>query len=149
MEMFRFRASPRARTLILTLLLSGVAVSCGKNGALDPNNELPFGYLDLPPDGARVPAGKPLQVAGWALDDSAVKEVRVYFDNRFRAKTSITALRPDLVQAYPSYIHGTNAHGWNVEIEVPDAPGPHTILVQVVDDGGATRDVRPASITVQ
>jgi hypothetical protein len=149
MAMFPSRASSRARTLILALSLSGVAASCGKNGALDPNNELPFGYLDLPAEGAMVPAGKPLQVAGWALDDSAVKEVRVYFDNKFKAKTSINVERPDLAKPYASYIHGTNLHGWNVQIDVPNAPGPHTILAQVVDDGGATRDVRPASIIVQ
>ena len=114
-----------------------------------PEQPLPFGYLDLPAEGAMVPAGKPLQVAGWALDDSTVKEVRVYLDNRFKAKTSTNLERPDLAKPYPSYLHGTNMHGWNVEIDVPNGAGPHTILVQVVDDGGATRDVRPASIIVQ
>jgi hypothetical protein len=133
--------------LLPILGFSLVVASCGKNGALDPNNELPFGHIDAPVGGVTVPAG-PLEVNGWALDDSSVTAIRIYVDNHFKAAAKVDSNRPDLAGPYPQYIHGTNLHGWKAQVDIPSA-GTHTILAQAVDDGGATRDLMAVSVTVR
>ena len=114
----------------------------------DATNELPFGALDWPHEGATVPPSSGLLVAGWALDDSGIKEVRVFFDNRFKIAAPLEVERPDL-QPYGNYTHGTNVHGFRIEIVTPAEPGNHTILVQAVDDRGATRDLGTAKVSVR
>jgi hypothetical protein len=140
--------SPCRFTAAIALALTALAVpACGPNGRHNPDNEVPFGYVDQPKAGDTVAPGA-LVVGGWALDDSAVKEVRVYLDGRYVTRTTIAVARPDLVKPYPGYLHGTDLHGWNTEIELPDVPGPHTLLVQAEDDAGATRDLGSMTITV-
>jgi Big-like domain-containing protein len=147
MEACLRKRARRGFGLLPILGFSLVVASCG-NGAQDPNNELPFGHIDAPVGGVTVPAG-PLEVNGWALDDSAVKAIRIYVDNHFKAATTVDSNRPDLAGPYPQYVHGTSLHGWKAQVDIPSAPGSHTILAQAVDDAGATRDVMAVSVTVR
>jgi hypothetical protein len=52
--------------------------SASNDPARDPDNRLPFGRLDAPRPNETV--GRVVDVAGWALDDSAVRFVHVYVD---------------------------------------------------------------------
>lgn len=132
---------PRQALCCLCLL---AAWGCGV-GKPDPKNELPFGAMDTPANGATV--RRSVVVGGWALDDSAVSAVRVYVDGKFTAQTQITVPRPDVSRRYPKYAKGTDLHGWMVPIAIAQ-PGVHAILAQAVDDQRATRDLGNVSVIV-
>jgi len=114
----------------------------------DPKNELPFGFIDAPTQGAGV--GRQIQMYGWAMDDQGVADIRIFFDGKYVAHTRLTAARPDVTKAHPNYAHGNDTHGWAVTIGVGDAvqPGEHTILAQAVDTKGATRDIGTVAVSV-
>jgi len=140
----------RARTPVAAVLL--LAAACSRSADPrdpDPKNELPFGYVDVPANGSTV--RYQMAASGWALDDGGVSEVRIFLDNHFVARTTITEPRPDVMKAYPGFAHGSNVHGWTVIAPLSaDTPaGPHTILVQAVDDHGATRDIGTSTVELR
>jgi hypothetical protein len=110
----------------------------------DTANELPFGHVDVPVDGAKVQAQTP--IAGWALDDRAVREIRVYVDGRIVNHGPLTDERPDVSKVFPQYARGGNRHGWTLTMAFA-VPGPHAVLVQAVDQDGATRDIGTITVT--
>ena len=114
----------------------------------DPKNELPFGFIDAPPNGASV--GRQVQMYGWALDDHGVKEVRFFVDGRYVTKCAIDTPRPDVAKANLVYRAGTDVHGWALTVTLaPElAPGPHTIIAQAVDTDGATRDIGTITVSL-
>jgi hypothetical protein len=128
------------------VLLSGVVAGCVER-AKNPENQLPSGMVDLPKPGAVLRPGRTL-VGGWAIDDTGVAEVRVFFDGRFKAATTLKVPRPDVSQAKPWYARPGDLHGWNVEVDFGLAPGEHEILVQAVDINGAARDIGLVPVTV-
>jgi len=139
-----------ARGLIAALVL--FAAACSNSAApREPNtkNELPFGYLDFPVSGAAVEREMPAR--GWAMDDGGVREILIYLDNHFIARTTLTEARPDVSKAYPTYAHGGDKHGWTILVPLGGDPkvGPHTILVQAVDNQGATRDIGAANVELR
>jgi hypothetical protein len=138
------------RTAIAAILvaISLVSTACqtttGREPDPDANNELPIGWIDKPRNGATV--GRVVEVAGWALDDSGVRVVRLYVGGRYKASTTIKGRRPDVVAAYPKY-GNQNDQAWHATVELGETPGPYHILAQAVDDAGATRDI--GSVTVR
>lgn len=131
------------KRLVLTCALAALAAACGGGtpaGAVDPNNELPFGYVDSPAAGTVV-RGNRLAVTGWALDDTGVDHVRVYVDGRYRGEAKLTGARPDVARGYPAYAHGSETFGWGIELTIELTPGGHALLAQAVDTSGATRDI--------
>jgi hypothetical protein len=125
--------------------MAALVAGCDESkGVYDPANELPFGHIDLPVDGAKVQAQAP--IAGWALDDHDVREIRVYVDGRIVNHGPLTDERPDVSKAFPRYARGTHRHGWTLTM-VFVVPGAHTVLVQAVDEAGATRDIGTLSVT--
>ena len=136
----------RLRLVVAGLCLTAVA-GCSRTSAnrpLDPDNELPIGTVDAPADGARVPMAGP--IAGWALDDRGIREVRIYVDGRFVNMTPLNTSRPDVAKAYPQYVHGSDVVGWTTTLGF-SAPGIHTVLAQAVDTDGATRDIGSLKVT--
>ena len=90
-------------------------------------------------------------VGGWALDDEGVKEVRVYVDNRFVGRTTVTLSRPDVSKSFPKYAaNGNDIHGWVLTVSLGNAfaDGPHTVLAQAVDTQGATRDIGTVNVAL-
>ena len=134
-------AWPRA---VAAIACAAAIVSCTPTGVRDPVNELPFGTVDIPVEGAKVGAFTP--VAGWALDDRSIREVRLYIDGHFANSTRLSQPRPDVSQIFPKYAHGRLRHGWSM-LAGFDMPGPHTLVVQAVDSDGATRDIGVLNVT--
>lgn len=128
--------------VLLTCLFN---CGCGP-GPQDPTNELPSGFVDLPAAGTILRPGKTL-IGGWAVDDRGIAEVRVYFDGYFKGATTLAVSRPDVAKAMRKYARGSDRHGWNIEVDFGVAAGSHTILVQVVDTNGATRDIGAVPVT--
>jgi N-acetylmuramoyl-L-alanine amidase len=133
------------RRLPLALALA-LTMACGGGDLPDPQNELPIGYLDSPANGAVVP--RQFRFAGWALDDSRVVRVDIYVDGRFRASATPTVARPDVLKAYPQYAKSTAVTGWEVTVDLGEGAGGRAVLVQAVDDKGATRDIGSAAISI-
>ena len=84
---------------IAALLLA--AVGCRQpapDAGPDPKNEIPFGFVETPasPPGEAATVKKQLVVKGWAMDDQGVKEVRLFVDNKFVARTTVNQLREDV-----------------------------------------------------
>jgi Bacterial Ig domain len=136
---------PLNRATAVALLIAAVAAGCGGSSGVDDRaNELPFGHVDVPVDGARVEAQTP--IAGWALDDRGVREIRVYVDGRIVNHGPLTNERPDVSKAYPQYARRGNQHGWTLTMDFA-VPGSHAVLVQAVDSDGATRDIGALHVT--
>jgi hypothetical protein len=137
----------RRRGSVACVALAALAFagcSRGAKGLDDPANELPFGHVDVPAAGSEVKAESP--VAGWALDDRGVTQIRVYVDNHIINSGALSEDRPDVSRIYPQYARGSHRHGFTL-LAGFDAPGPHTILVQAVDSDGATRDIGVIAVT--
>jgi Bacterial Ig domain len=113
-------------------------------GVADPVNELPFGNVDAPSQGAQVKALT--GVAGWALDDRGIREIRLYIDGHLANTSKLTQPRPDVSQTFPQYARGRHRHGFTM-LAGFDVPGPHTLVVQAVDTDGATRDIGVINVT--
>jgi N-acetylmuramoyl-L-alanine amidase len=128
----------RAAAATAAIAIAAAAACGGKEGPRDPANELPFGAIDVPVEGAQVKAQAP--IAGWALDDRGIAEIRIYVDAHIVSTGQPTIDRPDVSKAFPQYARGNNRHGWNLTMAF-DTPGPHAVLVQAVDTDGATRDI--------
>ena len=61
--------------------------------------------LDLPKVNQSISNGE-LQVAGWSLHDSGIKEVKVSIDGKYIGSTNIEITRNDVNNAYPGYPNG-------------------------------------------
>lgn len=136
-----------SRTLALVAVTASLAAGCGRSvdRSLDPANELPRGVIDTPAPGTVLRPG-PTLVGGWALDDTGVVEVRIYFDGRYVARTSLLVPRPDVAQAFPAYARPGDLYGWNTEIDFAATDADHVILAQAVDANGATRDIGAVAV---
>ena len=137
----------RGRGLGWLLSAAVVTLSSCVDPPLNPANELPIGVVDTPAAGEVLRPG-PTLVGGWAVDDTRIVEIRIYFDGRFVARTTVTVARPDVAKALPKYARDGDLHGWNVVVDFAATAGAHTILAQAVDSSGATRDIGAIAITV-
>lgn len=59
--------------------------------------------------------------------------------------TNLSVQRPDVSKALPKYVHrnsdASDRHGWRTVIDLSEQARPQTILVQMLDDEAASRDV--------
>ena len=131
--------------LLIVALAIVLTAACGSD-LPDPENELPAGFLDSPSAGMVVP--RQFRFAGWALDNSRAVRVDVYVDGRFRGSTTPSVKRPDVLKAFPQYARNSDVCGWELTIDLGEAPGARFVLAQAVDDAGATRDLGSAAISV-
>ena len=141
--------APIHRLSLLLIASLFAAVGCQwPSSEPNPKNELPFGTVEAPPQGAGV--DRQMTVGGWALDDEGVKEVRVFVDNRFVGRTPVDQPRPDVTKSFPAYTAGKDLHGWVLKVSLGSAfaAGSHTILAQAVDTQGATRDIGTVNISL-
>jgi hypothetical protein len=140
--------SLRSLPLALLLVLPTVGGCQRASSEPDPSNELPFGFIDAPPNGASV--DHQIQLYGWALDDDGVTDIRFFVDGRFAKRVGLDQARPDLTTPYASYTKGTDVHGWAVTLSLgPEvAAGNHSIVAQAVDTKGATHDIGAITVSV-
>ena len=123
------------------------SIACGQDTArvarVDPANGLPFGFVDNPPAGSSV--GWRVRVAGWALDDQGIAEIRIFLDDHLVATTAPDTARPDVAKVFPELARRQGRVGWSREIDMPQ--GSHTIVVQAVDRLGLSRDLGAFPVT--
>jgi hypothetical protein len=136
------------RTALLIALSCVVvsAVACGDK-VKDAGNQLPFGFIDAPKPGDVIKPG-PTMVGGWAVDDTGIREIRIYVDDHYATSTTLTVSRPDVAKVHPRYATKGDMLGWNLLLDLGSTPGTRTILVQAVDENGATRDLGVVPVVV-
>ena len=148
MSSFRPRIVARCCALLLVAASMVSRAGCAGGAApLDPNNQMPFGWMDAPEPNAAVKDGK-VSTRGWALDDGEVKEMRFFVDGRFKVATPMTEPREDLKGPYPAFMRETNKHGWKIDVEVGTKSGAHTLIAQAIDDKGLTHDIASIQVSV-
>jgi len=88
--------------------------------------------------------------SGWALDDTGIASLRLFVDNKYLMPIERRVVRDDLNASYPEYANNSRRHGWIASVNLPDTTpaGPHTLLVQIADTGGLTRDVGPVTFVI-
>ncbi|MDU3335373.1 N-acetylglucosaminidase, partial [Paraclostridium bifermentans] len=86
-----------------------------------------------------------LEVRGWALNSSGVKEVRVYIDGALKGNAKIGLERTDVDAAYPGYPDGKNS-GYNFFVNTSSLGfGKHEIKVEVIGNDGS-KDISVSAI---
>ena len=130
-----------ARRLLIGFVLAASAGCALVQTGPDPKNELPFGWVDEPTNGAGIERN--VAAHGWVLDDGTIKNIDIYLDGHYLAQTKVTEARADVSKIYPKYAHGNDIHGWKLVIPLPGdvTLGPHKLVFQAVDNQGATRDI--------
>lgn len=93
----------------------------------------PFGFLDVPQEGATVASRS--WAFGWALDDSGIAQVLVSTDGGTPQQAAIGQPHPGVAAVYPNY-PGADKAGFGFAIPVL-APGAHMLTLTIVaKDGG-------------
>ena len=97
-------------------------------------------YLDAPNDN-EVVKSKTLNVRGWALAGSGVKEVRVYVDGKDLGTVAYGAKRADVNKAYPGYSSGDNA-GFEGNVNISGiSEGNRKLTVKITANDGTVQNI--------
>ena len=97
-------------------------------------------YLDAPNDN-EVVKSKTLNVRGWALAGSGVKEVRVYMDGKDLGTVAYGANRADVNKAYPGYSSGDNA-GFEGNVNISGiSEGNRKLTVKIIANDGSVQNI--------
>ena len=73
-----------------------------------------------------------MQVAGWALHDSGIKEVKVSIDGKYIGSTNIGITRNDVNNAYPGYPNGDKS-GFDGKFDISNlSNGDKKVKVEIV-----------------
>ena len=97
-------------------------------------------YLDAPNDN-EVVKSKTLNVRGWALAGSGVKEVRVYVDGKDLGTVAYGTKRADVNKAYPGYSSGDNA-GFEGNVNISGiSEGNRKLTVKITANDGSVQNI--------
>ena len=84
-------------------------------------------------------ANNKLNVNGWALNKSGVKEIRYYIDGAYQGKTAVGSSTPELVNKYPGYPNVSKS-GFNISLDLSKLkPGRRKIEVGQIGNDGSVR----------
>jgi len=140
----------RRRTFIWRLAAGFLIVAGCQSG--DGNSKvgthpmLPFGYVEVPNDGATLQ--KVAEIAGWVLCEDGVEEVAIYLDRSYIATATLGISRPDVAKSVPQ-IENNGSAGWQASIDVTRiGAGRHQLLVQARSKKGATSDLGKITVSV-
>ena len=88
-----------------------------------------------------VVKSKTLNVRGWALAGSGVKEVRVYVDGKDLGTVAYGAKRADVNKAYPGYSSGDNA-GFEGNVNISGiSEGNRKLTVKITANDGSVQNI--------
>ena len=108
-------------------------------------NRPSIGMIDIPANSATVDT--PVRVSGWAVDESGVTGVRIYFDDELMVTAPIVTARPDVEKQYPQFSAPGAIHGFESLIDAGAHAGYTVIRAVAMDGKGAQTEVY--SITVK
>lgn len=125
-------------------------VSIGKDGSkvqIDKsiiiNKKEPRIYLETPINNFTV-THKDINVGGWALNDSDIKEIQYYLNGNFIGTSSDGSQRNDVNAAFPGYLNGSRS-GFNFSFNVlklmPIGMGNATLKVIAIGKDGTSSTI--------
>ena len=141
-------------TLDTTSLLSGDRIvevqAVGNDGKITtmsrvikiPAKENKVSRMDIndPVNNSKNLSGS-LKVRGWALNDSGIKEVKVYINDKFIQNATIGLSRSDVDKAYPGYFNGDKS-GYETNINISGlAEGNHRIKVVAIGNNNKSTEM--------
>lgn len=84
-------------------------------------------------------SGQNLQISGWALNSSGIKNINVYVDGKSLGQATTGISRPDVKAAYPSYKDGDKS-GFNFQVSSNTlAGGKHDVIVEAIGVDGSKK----------
>ncbi|MGL5153147.1 MAG: glucosaminidase domain-containing protein, partial [Clostridium sp.] len=97
-----------------------------------------IGRIDIP-RGDEVGSNK-LRVAGWALSQAGVKEIKVYVDGKLRGTTAPNVNRPDVNNAYSEYKNSPKA-GFDITVDISDIKtgGTKKVVAEVISNDNSVK----------
>jgi hypothetical protein len=98
----------------------------------------PFGFLDMPKEGATVAPGS--WAYGWALDDSGIASITVTSETGSTSPVALGQPFPGVAQAYPG-VPGSDKAGFGFPVPKLE-PGIHTLTITVTAKDGGKTDIR-------
>ena len=110
----------------------------GAAAPVGDNAKPPFGFLDMPKEGATVAAGS--WAYGWAIDDSGIAQITVASEGGSTSPVALGQPFPGVAQSYPNY-PGSDKAGFGFPIPKLE-PGIHTLTVTVTAKDGGKTDIR-------
>jgi Bacterial Ig domain len=137
-----------AAAIVAVLLL---AAACGGESRSDAPkrqkepNPPSKGMIDIPANNATVDT--PVRVSGWAVDESGVTGVRIYFDDELMITAPLVSKRPDVEKAFPQLAVPGAMHGFEAMIDAGSHAGYTVIRAVAMDGKGAQTPI--FSITVK
>jgi N-acetylmuramoyl-L-alanine amidase len=135
----------------MIIALGAALTACGQPSRSDAPkrqkevNPRSIGMIDIPANGSTVDT--PVRVSGWALDESGVTGVRIYFDDELMLTAPIVTARPDVEKAFPKFASPGAIHGFESNIDAGAHAGYTVIRAVAIDGKGAQTEVY--SITVK
>ena len=97
-------------------------------------------YIDSPD---YIVDNKDIEISGWSLNASGVKEVKIYVDGIYKGNAEIGKSRPDVDEVFPGYPDGANS-GYTYCINKNTIlPGKHEIKVETIgNDKSITSQIK-------
>lgn len=129
----------------------------GYDGSIDTNEQTniryiytnmpklqPVSYMENPGNNSSTEGN--INVSGWAVNSSTIKEVKVYVDWKYDGSAKIGLQRNDIGQAYSNYPESYNS-GYSYQVDTRLlAPGNHSIMVQPIGYDGSIDQNENATI---
>ncbi|NGU67721.1 SH3 domain-containing protein, partial [Clostridium perfringens] len=85
-----------------------------------------------------------LNVKGWALNASGIKEIKIYVDNKYLTNAQIGQARTDVDAAHPGYPNGKNS-GFSANIDLSNIGlGKRYLKIVAVGNDGTSKEVQLA-----
>ncbi|CEQ10472.1 mannosyl-glycoprotein endo-beta-N-acetylglucosaminidase [[Clostridium] sordellii] len=82
---------------------------------------------------------KDININGWALNSSGVREVKIYIDGEYKGNAEVGKQRLDVNAAYPGYLGGENS-GYEMTIDKNKvSPGKHELKVEAIGIDGSSK----------
>ena len=80
-----------------------------------------------------------VKVRGWALNESGIREVKIYVQGKYVGNAALGKSRPDVKNAYPQYINSDKS-GYEYTINASSlGSGTNTIKVQAIGNDGTSK----------
>ena len=94
-----------------------------------------IGQIETPTNGQTV-VGKTLDVTGWSLSSTGVKEVKIYVDNVLKATTTADKEKNNMDNKYSNYPN-YNKSGYEVKVDISDMSGGEKVvkIEEISNDG--------------
>ncbi|WP_051624218.1 C40 family peptidase [Clostridium akagii] len=93
--------------------------------------------IDGPTSNQGITSGGVINIRGWAVNKSGIKNVQVIIDGNFLIGAQYNISRPDVNAAIPGYPSGNNS-GYISSILAPSTLGIHTITIKATGNDGST-----------